>query len=345
MRKSVLFDPITIGSLELKNRVMMPSMLTNEVHKKDGVPTDFHMIHYGARALGGVGLILLEGTGISAEGRIFETDLGLWNEEQMAGMKRLVDLLHGYGSKVGVQLSHAGRKSEVPGRVIAPSAITYSDEYRQPEAMTVEDIQAVVEQFKTSAALAEKAGFDVLEVHVAHGYLLNQFITPLVNKRTDNYGGSLENRYRIVREVIHAVKSVFTGAVWARISGAEYDEAGTTTDEFVTIAQWMKEDGIELIDVSSGGVINRAPDAIYPGYQVQLGNRIKNEVGIPISVVGILGSPELAEYILRSNQSDLIALGRPLLSNPNWLWHAARELGTIENYKVFNEAYERGKRF
>lgn len=155
----------------------------------------------------------------------------------------------------------------------------------------------------------------------------------------------MEYRYRIAREVIRAVKSVFTGAVWARISGAEYDEEGTTTDEFVTIAQWMKEDGIELIDVSSGGVINRAPDAIYPDYQVQLGSCIKNEVGIPISVVGILGSPELAEYILRSNQSDLIALGRPLLSNPNWLWHAARELGTIENYKVFNEAYERGKRF
>ena len=343
MTKTKLLSPVKIGNLELKNKVVMALMCMYSVEKEDGIITDFHKIHYGARALGGVSLINIEGTAIDVNGRISSRDLGLWNQEQANAFKDLIATLHKFGSKVGIQLSHAGRKATGTEDLIAPSEIAYNEDFGTPREMTLSDIDTIVEKFGISAKYAEEAGADLIEVHAAHGYLLNEFISPLTNKRTDEYGGTLENRYRLVRRVIDKVKEVFSGSIWVRISANEYDEKGTTMDEFIQIARWMKEQGVEVIDVSSGGVIEVTPDKIYPGYQVERATKIKNEVGIDVSVVGFLNDPKLAEFLLQTNQTSLISLGRPLLANPNWIQNAAKELRAEDDIQLYNASYERGR--
>lgn len=341
-----LFSPITIGNLQLKNRITMAPMLTKEADSETNTINDFHKVHYGARAIGGVGLIMIEGTSINKEGLITEQDLGLWNNDQRDKLKELVTLVHNFGSKIGVQLSHAGRKA-YDGQVenlVAPSAIAYSADFNTPRELSTEDIASIKNQFVNSAKLASEAGVDVIEIHLAHGYLLNQFLSPLTNKREDNYGGSLEKRYALIHEIITEMKKVYSGSLWARLSANEYDENGTTMDEFIQIASWLKEDGIDLIDISSGGVVPKRPDNIYPGYQVPLARQIKEKANIPVAAVGLLNDANLAEFVLESNSADLITLGRPLLSNPNWLTFAAKTLGVEKDLVVFNDAYERGKR-
>lgn len=339
-----MFEPIKFSKFGLKNRIVMSPMITVDADEKLAKIHDFHNVHYGARALGGVGLIMLEATGVSSEGRITDKDLGLWNEEQAEALKGLVELLHYLGSKVGVQLNHAGRKSNAGQRLIAPSAISYDESSKTPEKMSLEDINYIVNCFSNSAKFVQESGADIIELHIAHGYLLNQFISPLTNKRDDEYGGSLKNRYRIIKRVITEVKKVFTGVLWARISADEYDINGNKPKDFIQFAKWLKEDGIELIDVSSGGITNKVPQHIYPAYQVPLATMIKRGADIKVSAVGLLNSPQLVESILQSGQADMVSLGRPLLSNPNWLLNAAREFGDLDKFKAFNSSYERGKR-
>ncbi|WP_208558945.1 NADPH dehydrogenase NamA [Marinilactibacillus kalidii] len=337
-----LFEPIKIGNLTLKNRIVMAPMCMYAVYQEDGELTDFHEAHYASRAIGGVGLIFLEAAAVSKAGRITNQDLGIWNEQQTIKLKKLVHTIHELGSKVGIQIAHAGRKAEHAPDAVGPSAIAYSEAYRTPNALTEEGVNNIINEFKTAAARAENAGFDAVQIHAAHGYLINQFLSPLTNNRTDDYGAqTLENRYRLLKQIIEVTKTVFSGNIWVRFSATDYDDASTTIEEYDQINQWMKELGVDVVDVSSGGLLPRRPDAVYPGYQTKYASHFKAYSDLFISTVGKLGDPVLANYILEAGQADLISLGRPLLRNPNWAAIAAKELND-KQFEAYNPSYSRG---
>lgn len=235
---SMLLSPAEVAGLSLKNRVVMPPMCMYEVKKEDGLPTAFHLTHYGARAIGGVGLIIQEATAVEPDGRLTKHDLGLWNDEQADALAKLVDQVHSFGAKMGVQLGHGGRKAADAPAPYAPSAIAYDDSYNAPQEMTLEDIARVKAAFVAAASRAHKAGYDMIELHGAHGYLINQFLEPLTNQRKDAYGGSLENRFRFLKEIIEEVKGVFDKPIWVRLSVSAYDETGeqNTIDDYQQIA-------------------------------------------------------------------------------------------------------------
>ncbi len=342
MAKRKIFSPISLGELNLKNRIVMAPMCMYEAKDKDGIITDFHKIHYGARALGQVGLINIEATAVEERGRITPYDLGLWNDNQAQELSVLVDLLHSFGSKVGIQLAHAGRKATEEVNLVAPSRIAYNDEYLEPKELSSSEIKEIVDKFVKAAIRAGNAGIDVIELHGAHGYLIHQFISKITNKRNDEYGGSLENRFRFLKEIVENVRKVYTGSLWVRLSLNEYHEDGTTIDEYIQICKWLKNLRVNLIDISTGGLIDVRPDNIYPGYQVKYGKIIKENVGINVSVVGLLNDPKLCQYIIENDEADLICLGRPLLANPNWLSNAADILRESE-FTAINNSYERGR--
>ena len=324
---SKLFTPFQIKNLELKNRVVMAPMCMYSADT-NGYANDWHFTHYTTRAVGGVGLIILEATAVEARGRISEHDLGIWKEEQVEGLKRIVDLCKVHGAKAGIQLGHAGRKSEAMSEPnIGPSAIAYSDDYRVPVEMTKEDIKNVVEAFKEAARRADLAGFDTIELHGAHGYLINQFLSPLTNKRNDEYGGNAENRSRFLKEITQAIKTVWPKEkpIILRVSAEEYSEEGNHDIEVANMIKALKEEGLDLINVSSGGVINVAPKA-YPGYQVKYAETIKQITGLPVMAGGLISSPSMAEEIVHNDRADFIFLGRELLRNPYWCLQAAKEL-------------------
>lgn len=342
---SQLLSPVQIAGLELKNRVVMPPMCMYVVEKEDGKVTPFHQVHYGARAIGQVGLIILEATAVEPDGRLTKHDLGLWEDEQVAGMKSLVDNLHSLGAKVGVQLCHGGRKAKDAIDLIAPSAIAYDDEFGLPRAMTVEDIKRVQDSFVAAAKRAEEAGFDLIELHGAHGYLINQFLEPLTNQRTDAYGGSLENRYRFVGELLPRLREVFSGAIWVRLSMTAYDETGVenTLEDWQTIGSWLERDGADALDISTGGLLAVRPNIpIYGGYQAPFTAKMKEAVSIPCTAVGLINEPALAEHLLQTGQADLIEVGRGLIRNVNWLAEAAEALHD-NDFKVYNDSYQRGQ--
>lgn len=342
---SQLLSPVQIAGLELKNRVVMPPMCMYEVDKEDGKVTPFHHVHYGARAIGQVGLIILEATAVEPDGRLTKHGLGLWEDEQVAGMKSLVDNLHSFGAKVGVQLCHAGRKAKDAEDLIAPSALAYDEEFGLPRAMTVEDLKRVQDSFVTAAKRAEEAGFDLIELHGAHGYLINQFLEPLTNQRRDTYGGFLENRYRFVGELLPRLKEVFSGAIWIRLSMTAYDETGVenTLADWQTIGLWLERDGADALDISTGGLLAVRPNIpIYGGYQAPFTAKMKEAVNIPCTAVGLINEPALAEHLLQTGQADLIEVGRGLIRNVNWLADAAETLHD-HDFKVYNNSYQRGQ--
>lgn len=339
--KAKLFETFQIRDVELKNRIVMSPMCMYECHDEDGIVTDWHKVHYPSRAVGQVGLIILEATAVQPEGRISPRDLGVWEDVHIEGLTELVNLIKPHGAKVGIQLAHAGRKSTVKEDIYAPSPIAFSESYKTPVEMTKEDIQNTIDAFKQAAIRVKKAGFDVIELHGAHGYLINEFLSPLSNKRTDEYGGSEENRYRFLRETIDAVRSVWEGPLFVRISAYDYTEGGMTPEVYVTMTKWMKEQGVDLIDVSSGAVVLANIDA-FPGYQVPFAETIKHETPIPTGAVGLITHPMLAEEILKNNRADLIFLGRELLRDPYWPYRAAKELNAELTTPV---PYERGWRF
>lgn len=292
----------------------------------DGMVTPFHLVHYATRAAGQVGLIILEATGVVPEGRISNKDLGIWDDAHIEGLSQLVEGMKAYGAKTGIQLAHAGRKATVDGEIFAPSAISFSSDYKTPIEMTEEDILYVIEAFKQAAVRATKAGFDVLEIHAAHGYLISEFLSPATNKRQDQYGGSQENRYRFLRQVIDAIRSVWDGPLLVRVSAEDYAEDGTTMEDFIVFSRWMKSQGVDLVDVSTGGVVPAAIH-IFPGYQVSHAEAIKHGANIPTGAVGLITTAVQAEEILQNNRADLIFLARVLLRDPYWSLHAAKELG------------------
>ena len=319
-----LFSTYTIKDVTFKNRIVMAPMCMYS-SQEDGHVKNWHLTHYTSRAVGGVGLIMLEATAVDPQGRISVNDLGIWNDEQLPGLSQLVSMMKEQGAKTGIQLAHAGRKATVPGTIYAPSPIAFDETYKQPQEMTQADIEKTILSFQQAAARAKKAGFDVIELHAAHGYLLNEFLSPLSNKRNDEYGGSSENRYKIVKEVIAAVKQVWEGPLFVRISAHDYQEGGMTAEQYIEISKRMKEDGVDLIDVSSGAVVP-ASIPVYPGYQVPFSETIRSGASIATGAVGLITTGIQAEEILQNERADLIFIGRELLRAPYWPRNAAKEL-------------------
>ncbi|MGM0828243.1 MAG: NADPH dehydrogenase NamA [Bacillota bacterium] len=334
-----LFQSHTLKDVELKNRIVMAPMCMYSSHNEDGKVENWHRTHYTSRAVGGVGLIIQEATAVTPQGRISPQDLGIWDDEHIEGLRELVGLIKEHGTKTGIQLAHAGRKAVLEGDILAPSAIPFNDEMKTPVEMTKNDIKETITAFIKGAERAKKAGFDVIEIHGAHGYLINEFLSPLSNKRTDEYGGSSENRYRFLREVIDGIQQVWDGPLLVRVSAKDYIEEGLDVEDYVVFAQWMKEQGVDLIDVSSGAVVPaRIP--VFPGYQVKLAETIKNEAKIDTGAVGLITTGIQAEEILRNERADLVLLARELLRDPYWPRTAAKELGVeIEAPKQYDRAW------
>ena len=322
-----LFTPITFRNIELKNRIVMSPMCMYSA--EDGVANDFHFVHYGSRAQGGVGLVMVEATGVEPRGRITNKCLGIWNDEQALALKKIADFVHeNSDSKIGIQLAHAGRKGstwenrqisiEEGWETIAPSPIPFHHSERIPHELTIEEIKNLVEDFRKATKRAVDAGFDVIEIHGAHGYLIHQFLSPLSNTRTDEYGGNAENRARFLMEILDAVNSQITEdqALFVRISGTEYAENGWEISDSVELAKILKTKNVNLIDVSSGGNISGVTIPLNPGYQVPLAEAVKKNADIRTGAVGLITSAELAEEILENEQADLIFLAREILRNP-----------------------------
>lgn len=321
-----LFSPYEIEGVKLKNRIVMSPMCMYSASNKDGQLTPFHMTHYISRAVGQVGLIMIEATAVEPAGRISEQDLGIWDDKHIQGFKELNEQLHSYGAKTAIQLAHAGRKAQLPSHIFAPTALPFNDSYQMPKEMTVEQIERTIQSFQDGAKRAKLAGFDIIEIHAAHGYLINQFLSPLTNKRTDEYGGDRKNRYRMLEHIIDAIRDVWVGPLFVRISANEYDKKGNTFNDIIYFSKRMKDQGITLIDCSSGGVVPVSIDT-FPGYQVKRCEMIKQEVQIATGAVGLITSGLQAEEILQNNRADLIFIGRSLLKNPYWAKVAADELG------------------
>ncbi|MFI9151455.1 NADH:flavin oxidoreductase/NADH oxidase [Streptomyces sp. NPDC053367] len=345
---SALFDPYTLRDLTIPNRVWMAPMCQYSAAPDGpdaGAPHDWHFAHYAARAAGGTGLILTEATAVSPEGRISPYDLGLWNDTQVEAFRRITRFLAAQGTVPGVQLAHAGRKASTAqpwkggGPVgadahgwtpLAPSAVPFKEGHVVPEELTVDQIREIVGQFADAARRALAAGFEVVEVHGAHGYLINEFLSPYSNHRTDAYGGSYENRTRFPLEVVDAVRAVWPDdkPVFFRISATDWlDEGGWSADDTVRFARDLQAHGVDLLDVSTGGNVAEARIPAGPGYQVPFAARVKAETTLPVAAVGLITDPEQAEKILANAEADAVLLGRELLRDPYWARRAARELG------------------
>ncbi|MGG0642946.1 NADPH dehydrogenase NamA [Sporosarcina gallistercoris] len=334
-----LFEPYTIRNLTLKNRIAMAPMCMYSSDKEDGKVEDWHRVHYGSRAVGQSGLIILEATAVQPQGRISAQDLGIWDDAHIEGLTELTRLIKQHGTAAGIQLAHAGRKATVDGDIQAPSAIAFSDEYKTPVAMSKEEITETVNAFAVAANRAADAGFDLLELHGAHGYLINEFLSPLSNHRIDEYGGSAENRYRFLREIIDAVRDTWEGPLFVRISAEDYTEGGMTSEQYVEMAKWMKDQGVDLIDVSSGAVVPAKINP-FPGYQVPYSETIRTGAEIATGAVGLITSGLQAEEILGNDRADLILIGRELLRDAYWPYQAARELHTeIESPVQYGRAW------
>ncbi|MFE2643415.1 NADH:flavin oxidoreductase/NADH oxidase [Streptomyces nigra] len=345
---SALFEPYTLRDLTIPNRVWMAPMCQYSAAPEGpdtGAANDWHFAHYAARATGGTGLILVEATAVHPDGRITPYDLGIWNDRQVEALRRVTDFLRAQGTVPGIQLAHAGRKGstgrpwEGGGAVgadahgwqpVAPSAIAFAEGHLVPSELTVDEIRDVVRQFADAARRALAAGFDVAEIHGAHGYLINEFLSPHSNHRTDEYGGSYENRTRLALEVVDAVRAVWPQdkPLFFRISATDWlGEDGWTDEDTVRLAADLQAHGVDLLDVSTGGNSPSAKIPVGPGYQVPFAARVKTETPLPVAAVGLITEAEQAEKILANGEADAILLGRELLRNPSFARHAARELG------------------
>ncbi|MEU3486764.1 NADH:flavin oxidoreductase/NADH oxidase [Streptomyces massasporeus] len=345
---TALFEPYTLRELTIPNRVWMPPMCQYSAAPEGpetGVPTDWHFAHYAARATGGTGLIIVEATAVSAQGRISPYDLGIWNDAQVEAFRRITRFLTAQGTVPAIQLAHAGRKASTdrPWKggapvgpdahgwdSVAPSPLAFDDRHPAPAELTVDQIKHIVGQFTAAARRALAAGFEIAEIHGAHGYLINEFLSPHSNHRTDAYGGSYENRTRFALEVVDAVREVWPEdkPLFFRVSATEWlEDGGWTADDTVRFAADLRAHGIDLLDVSTGGNASGVRIPTGPGYQVPFAARVKNETALPVAAVGLITDVEQAEKILANGEADAVLLGRELLRNPSWARHAARELG------------------
>lgn len=336
----MLFTSFLLKKLVLKNRIVMPPMCMYSA-ADDGIVTDWHVLHYATRAVGQVGLIIVEATGVEPRGRISNRDLGIWDDGHVAGLKSIVDSVHKQGSKIGIQLAHAGRKSEVPDSIsVAPSPIAFNEACGIPAALTVEEISDIVQKFAKAAERAIAAGFDVIELHAAHGYLINEFLSPLANLRTDEYGGSLENRVRLLKEVLIAVRGVIPAdiPIIVRVSADDYHKDGNKPENVADMLNLIKHYGIDLVNVSSGAVISAMP-RVFPGYQIPMALIVKQKTELPVLGGGLITEPAQALQLVKAG-IDLVYTGRELLRNPYWPLQAASVLQQEIEWPV---PYLRGK--
>ena len=340
---SLLLEPYSLRQLTFLNRIAVSPMC--QYSSVDGLANDWHLVHLGSRAVGGAGLIFTEATAVTADGRITPQDLGLWNDQQIEPLQRITRFIRAQGAVAGIQLAHAGRKAstwrpwlgkqgsikvEDGGWVpVGPSPIAFDPRHTVPTQLDERQIQDVIQAFADAAKRALEAGFSVVEVHAAHGYLLHQFLSPLSNQRRDQYGGSFENRIRLVLQVTEAVREVWPQELplFVRVSATDWVEDGWNPDETVELARRLKALGVDLIDVSSGGTSANAEIPVGPGYQTRFAESIRKESGIATGTVGMITEPAQAEHILRTGQADLILLARELLRDPYWPLHADDDLG------------------
>lgn len=337
-----LFEPLTIGDIVLRNRIAVSPMC--EYSALDGMPDDWHLVHLGSRAVGGTGLVFTEATAVSPEGRISPADTGLWNDAQRDAWARVAAFIASQGAVAGIQLAHAGRKAstDAPWRggaplsaehggwtPLAPSAIAFADGHPLPLALDAGGIARAVADFRAAAIRARDAGFGVIEIHAAHGYLLHEFLSPLCNRRDDEWGGTLANRARLLRATVAAVREAWPAPrpLFVRVSATDWAEGGWDIEDCIELARWLKDDGVDLVDCSSGGAVAHAKVPLAPGYQVPFAARIRREAGIATGAVGLITDARQADDIITRGEADLVLLARELLRDPYFPRRAAAELG------------------
>lgn len=353
---SSLFSPLSIRTIQLKNRIVVSPMC--QYSSEDGFSTDWHLVHLGSRAVGGAGLIFTEATAVSADGRISPEDLGIWKDDHIEGLQRITRFIRQNGSVAGIQLAHAGRKAshrrpweggnlilptdERGWQTVGPSAISFQGAGPEPVALTAKGIENVLANFQMAAQRALTAGFQVIEIHAAHGYLLHEFLSPFSNQRTDGYGGPFSNRIRLLLEVVERVQAVWPAdlPLFVRISATDWTEGGWTIDDSVALAGILKNRGVDVVDCSSGGNVSNAKIPVKPGYQVPFAERIRKETGVMTAAVGLITSAEQANAILTSGQADLVLLAREFLRDPYFPLHAAQTTGAATAWPV---QYERAR--
>lgn len=351
-----LFDSLTIRGVTLPNRIGVSPMC--QYSSIDGMANDWHFAHLGARAVGGAGLIIAEATAVTPEGRISPYDAGIWSDAHIEPLIRINKFIKQQGSVAGVQLAHAGRKASTlrpwdgngvvsvengGWQTIAPSAIAFGGALTHiPTEATLEDIGDIVSAFAQAAIRSEAAGYEIVEIHAAHGYLLHSFLSPLANQRTDAYGGSFENRSRLLIEVVQAVRKVWSDSkpLFVRFSASDWVEGGWTIEDTIALVIVLKSEGVDLIDCSSGGIIPNVKIPVAPSYQVPFAEAIRTQATIATAAVGMITEPKQADEIIRSGQADIVLLAREMLRNPYWALHAARELGHQDTAKIAVQ-YER----
>jgi len=352
---SKLFSPLKIREVEIKNRIAVSPMC--QYSAVEGFPTQWHTVHLGTRAVGGAGIVIQEATSVSPEGRISLGDLGIWNDEQTYVYKKITNFISSQKCVPGIQLAHAGRKASASlgwdaagsiktedGRwkTFAPSAVAFSDRYSEPVEMNADDIKKVLDDFRQAAMRSIRAGYKIIELHFAHGYLAHQFLSPLSNFRKDIYGGSFENRCRLAIDITKIVRDVIPQGtpLFARISSTDWAEGGWSIEDSVILSKMLKDAGVDLIDCSSGGNVHNAKIPVAPGYQVSFASQIKREADVLTGAVGLITEPEQAEEIISSSNADLVLLGREMLRNPYWAFDAAKKLNVDIDYP---KQYLRGK--
>jgi 2,4-dienoyl-CoA reductase-like NADH-dependent reductase (Old Yellow Enzyme family) len=352
---SDLFTPLKLREITVRNRVFVSPMC--QYSSEDGMPNDWHLVHLGSRAVGGAGLVMVEATAVSPEGRISPMDSGIWSDAHADAFSRITRFVKANGAAPGIQLAHAGRKASTqipwqgegavspePGgwEPIAPSAIRFNPHYPMPREMTLDDIEMVIDQFDAAGRRAWDAGFEVVEIHAAHGYLLHEFLSPLSNQRTDAYGGSLENRMRLPLRIASALREEWPARLplFVRISATDWAEGGWDLPQSIEFSRKLKDLGVDLIDCSSGGLVPGATIPVKPGYQVPFSEAIRREVGIKTGAVGMIIDPQQAEQIISEGQADAVLIAREMLRDPYWPLHAAKLLGADV---AWPQQYERAK--
>ncbi len=340
---SVLFTPIRLRELEMRNRIWVSPMCEYSCEQQDGLANEWHLVHLGSRAVGGAGLVMTEAAAVTPEGRISPWDLGIWSDAHADALLPSTRFIEAHGAAPAIQLAHAGRKASTNrpwagGKPVGaleggwepygPSAVSYAPGYPEPHAYSTAEVRAVIDDFAAAAARSARAGFKAVEIHAAHGYLIHQFLSPFSNERTDKFGGDYDGRTRLAIEVARAVRESFPRElpVLVRISASEYVEGGWDLDDSVELACRLKGVGVDLIDCSSGGNLPQQQLRVYPGYQVPFARSVKERAGIATGAVGLITAAEQAEAIVAGGEADVVLMGRELLRDPYWPLHAAREL-------------------
>jgi 2,4-dienoyl-CoA reductase-like NADH-dependent reductase (Old Yellow Enzyme family) len=344
MSTPLLFTPLALRSVQLKNRIMMSPMCQGSA--RDGHITDWHRLHYPTRAVGGVGLVMVEATAVEVRGMIGSGDVGIWSDEHIVGLQTLTTAIKQHGAVAGIQIAHAGRKAERNSSYsftpVAPSSLAFSEHHQTPAELSNTDLDEVRNAFQNAARRALEAGFQILELHMAHGYLLHSFLSPVSNVRTDHYGGNLENRMRFPLEVTKAVREVWPLELplFVRVSATDWLEGAWSLEDTITFAKALHSYDVDLIDCSSGGIKPGVQIPVALGYQVQLAEGVKHGADIKTAAVGLITDAHQAETILQQKQADVVVLGRALLANPYWVYQAAQSLGVTEGF--YPVQYERG---